>query len=99
MTAARVKHPIPPRNAVSPPSGLFTSPTETSGDPLYLCYNAQAVVDDSAQVIVAAGLSNIAPDAGQLAGVLEDLAANLAAIDTKLPAGARLLGDAGYLQR
>ncbi len=50
-------------------------------------------------MIVAAGLSNIAPDAGQLAGVLEDLAANLAAIDTKLPAGARLLGDAGYLQR
>jgi hypothetical protein len=69
---------------------------KTSDGSFHQCYNAQAIVDDTAQIIVAAGLSNIAPDAGQLTGVLQDLAANLVAIDAKLPSGARLLGDAGY---
>ncbi len=80
------------RNFTDPESKIM----KTSDGSFHQCYNAQAVVDDTAQVIVAADLSNIAPDAGQLAGVLDDLAANLAAINTELPAEARLLGDAGY---
>ena len=80
------------RNFTDPESRIM----KTSDGAFHQCFNAQAVVDDRAQVIVAAELSNIAPDAGQLNAVLINLAANLAAIDTALPDGARLLGDAGY---
>lgn len=80
------------RNFTDPESKIM----KTSDGSFHQCYNAQAVVDDSCQVIVAADLSNIAPDAGQLAGVLDDLAANLAVLDAELSTGARLLGDAGY---
>jgi Transposase DDE domain len=48
------------------------------------------------QVIVACDASDQAPDARLLEGSLGQLAENLAAIDAELPAGAALLGDAGY---
>lgn len=80
------------RNFTDPESKIM----KTSDGSFHQCFNAQAVVDDRAQVIVAAELSNIAPDAGQLTAVLDDLAVNLSAIEADLPDEARLLGDAGY---
>lgn len=80
------------RNFTDPESRIM----KTNDGSFHQCYNAQAIVDGQAQVIVAAELSNIAPDAGQLSVVLDDLAANLLAIESTLPDGARLLADAGY---
>lgn len=80
------------RNFTDPESKIM----KTSDGSFHQCFNAQAVVDDQTQVIVAAELSNIAPDAGQLAGVLDDFTTNLAAIEAELPDEARLLADAGY---
>ena len=60
-------------------------------------YNAQAIVDSHAQVIVVAELSNVAPDCPQLAGALDQLDENLVAIEAELPGGATLSADAGYL--
>jgi transposase len=80
------------RNFTDPESKIM----KTGDGAFHQCYNAQAIVDDSAQVIVAADLSNIAPDAGQLESVLDDLAGNLQAIDAALSDDAALLGDAGY---
>ncbi len=60
------------------------------------CFNGQAVVDSRAQVIVAAELSDQAPDARQLAPALDQLAGNLEAIDAQLPEAAALTADAGY---
>jgi len=69
---------------------------KTSDGAFHQCFNAQAVVDSHAQVIVAAELSDEAPDARQLEPALEQLGSNLEAIDAELPEGAQLLGDAGY---
>jgi transposase/uncharacterized protein YdaU (DUF1376 family) len=80
------------RNFTDPESKIM----KTSDGSFHQCYNAQAIVDGTAQVIVAAELSNVAPDAGQLAGVLGDLVGNLAAIGAALTKDAVLLGDAGY---
>jgi transposase len=80
------------RNFTDPESRIM----KTGDGSFHQCFNAQAIVDSTAQVIVAAELSNIAPDAGQLEGVLEDLARNLDAIDAALSEDAALLGDAGY---
>ena len=80
------------RNFTDPESRIM----KTGDGAFHQCYNAQAIVDDTCQVIVAAELSNVAPDAGQLTSVLDDLAANLEAIDADLSKGSVLLGDAGY---
>jgi hypothetical protein len=48
-------------------------------------------------VIVVAELSDQAPDTQQLEPALDQLDANLDAIDTPLPEGAALIADAGYL--
>ncbi len=80
------------RNFTDPDSRIM----KTSDGSFHQCFNAQALVDDQTQVVLAAELSNIAPDAGQLAGILDDMVVNLAAIEAELPAAARLLGDAGY---
>jgi len=80
------------RNFTDPESKIM----KTGDGAFQQCYNAQAIVDDSTQVIVAAELSNVAPDAGQLEGVLEDLARNLHAAGATLAKDALLLGDAGY---
>ncbi len=69
---------------------------KTADGAYHQCYNGQAVVDARAQVIVACELSDEAPDARQLAPALDQLGANLEAIDAELPAGAVLSADAGY---
>jgi transposase len=80
------------RNFTDPESKIM----KTSDGAFHQCYNAQAVVDSRAQVIVVAELSDQAPDARQLEPALEQLDQNLAAIDVELPAGAALVADAGY---
>jgi hypothetical protein len=69
---------------------------KTSDGSFHQCFNGQAIVDGEAQVIVAAELSNEAPDARQLAPALDQLDGNLGAIDAELAEDAKLLGDAGY---
>lgn len=80
------------RNFTDPDSRIM----KTSDGSFHQCFNAQAVVDSHAQVIVACEVSNQAPDARQLKPALEQLAENLEQIDTELPEGAALLADAGY---
>jgi len=80
------------RNFTDPDSKIM----KTSDGAYHQCYNGQAIVDASAQVIVAAELSAEAPDARQLEPALEQLAGNLAAIEAELPADATLSADAGY---
>jgi hypothetical protein len=80
------------RNFTDPESRIM----KTSDGSFHQCYNGQAVVDSEVQVIVAAELSDQAPDARLLEGSLDQLADNLAAIDAELLACAALLGDAGY---
>jgi transposase len=81
------------RNFTDPESKIM----KASDGAFHQSYNAQAIVDAHAQVIVAAELSNQAPDCPQLAGALDQLDENLAVIDAVLPAGATLAADAGYL--
>ncbi len=69
---------------------------KTSDGSFHQCFNAQAVVDSQAQVIVSAGASSQAPDCPQLKGALDQLAENLEAVGLQLPADAALCADAGY---
>jgi transposase len=80
------------RNFTDPDSRIM----KTADGAFHQCYNGQAIVDSATQVIVAAELSDQAPDARLLEGSLDQLAENLTSIDAALPAGAALLGDAGY---
>jgi transposase len=80
------------RNFTDPDSRIM----KTSDGAFHQCYNGQAIVDSAVQVIVAAELSDEAPDAQLLQGALDQLAENLVAIDAELPDAAALLGDAGY---
>ncbi|MEX2105643.1 MAG: transposase, partial [Solirubrobacterales bacterium] len=84
--------PTAQRNFTDPESKIM----KTADGSFHQCFNAQAVVDSHAQVIVAAELSGEAPDARQLEPALEQLGSNLEAIEAELPEGAQLLGDAGY---
>jgi len=80
------------RNFTDPDSKIM----KTSDGAYHQCYNGQAIVDAQAQVIVAAELSDQAPDARQLESALDQLAENLEVIEAELPAGAALSADAGY---
>jgi transposase len=80
------------RNFTDPESRIM----KTSDGAYQQCYNGQAIVDATAQVIVAAELSDEAPDARQLEPALAQLAQNLEAIESELPEGAALSADAGY---
>jgi transposase len=80
------------RNFTDPDSRIM----KTADGAFHQCYNGQAIVDSACQVIVAAELSDQAPDARLLEGSLDQLAENLDAIGARLPKGAALLGDAGY---
>jgi transposase len=103
---AQGKKPRAPRDGRDPyaprPSAQrnFTDPEskimKTADGAYQQCYNGQAIVDATAQVIVACELSDEAPDARQLEPALDQLAANLEAIDAVLPDGATLSADAGY---
>jgi hypothetical protein len=104
--AAQGKKPRAPRDGRDPfapkPTAQrnFTDPEskimKTSDGSFHQCYNGQAVVDSQTQVIVAAELSDHAPDAEQLQPALEQLQENLDAIDAELPDDAVLTADAGY---
>src|SRR6266571_2809422 len=80
------------RNFTDPESKIM----KTSDGAYQQCYNGQAVVDATAQVIVACELAAEAPDARQLEPALEQLAGNLDAIEAELTADATLSADAGY---
>jgi len=84
--------PAAQRNFTDPDSKIM----KTADGSFHQCFNAQAVVDSESQVIVACDASDEAPDTRQLEPALEQLDANLAAIEATLPEGAALLGDAGY---
>ncbi len=103
---AQGRRPRPPRDGRDPfkprPKAQrnFTDPEskimKTSDGSYHQCYSGQAVVDAKAQVVVAAELSDEAPDARQLEPALEQLGDNLEAIGAQLPADATLSADAGY---
>lgn len=80
------------RNFTDPESRIM----KTADGAFHQCFNGQAVVDSVAQVIVAAELSDQAPDVRQLEQALDQLSENLDAIDAELPQGAALAADAGY---
>jgi transposase len=80
------------RNFTDPDSKIM----KTADGAFQQCYNGQAIVDAAAQVIVAAELSDAAPDARLLEGSLDQLADNLQTIGARLADDAALLGDAGY---
>jgi len=84
--------PTAQRNFTDPESKIM----KTADGAFHQCFNAQAVVDSHAQVILAADASDEAPDARRLEPALRQLAENLEAIEAELPAEAKLLGDAGY---
>src|SRR5450759_1779906 len=84
--------PTAQRNFTDPESKIM----KTSDGSFHQCFNGQAVVDSETQVIVAAELSDQAPDAEQLAPALQQLQENLDAIDAELPEDAALTADAGY---
>src|SRR5438876_1569302 len=83
--------PAAQRNFTDPDSKIM----KTADGAYHQCFNGQAVVDSTAQVIVACELSDEAPDARQLAPALAQLAGNLDAIGAKLPDGAPPSADAG----
>jgi len=84
--------PTAQRNFTDPDSRIM----KTADGAFHQCFNGQAVVDCTTQVIVAAELSDQAPDARLLEGSLDQLDENLTAIEAQLPARAALLADAGY---
>ena len=84
--------PTDQRNFTDPDSKIMKS----SDGAFHQSYNGQAVVDADFQVIVAAELSNHAPDSRELEPALEQLAENLETIGAELAPGAVLAADAGY---
>jgi transposase len=84
--------PTAQRNFTDPESKIM----KTADGSFHQCFNGQVVVDSTAQVIVAAELSDQAPDQRQLQPALDQLADNLDAIDAELPEGAAMIADAGY---
>jgi transposase len=85
--------PTAQRNFTDPESKIM----KTADGAFHQCFNGQVVVDAQTQVIVAADVSDQAPDTRLLEPALDQLADNLDQIDADLPAGAALLADAGYL--
>ncbi len=84
--------PTDQRNFTDPQSRIM----KTSDGAFHQCFNGQAIVDEQAQVILAADACAQAPDTPQLQGALDQLEHNLAAVGVKLPADAALTADAGY---
>ena len=83
------------RNFTDPESRIM----KTSDGSFHQCYNGQAIVDSRSQVIVAAELSDEAPDAEQLEPALGQLRENLQTVGAQLPEGAALTADAGYFSQ
>jgi Transposase DDE domain len=84
--------PTAQRNFTDPESKIM----KTSDGSFHQCFNGQAIVDCETQVIVAAELSDQAPDAEQLEPALDQLDENLDATGAQLPENAALTADAGY---
>lgn len=84
--AAAVPRDKAQRNFTDPESRIM----KTSDRAFHQCYNAQAIVDEHSQIIVASQLTNQAADCPALPGMLDQLQANLG----RLPG--QLLADAGY---
>ena len=84
--AEAVPKPTAQRNFTDPDSRIM----KTSDKSFHQCYNAQAIVDERHQIIVASELTNQAADCPALPGMLDQLQANLG----RLPG--QLLADAGY---
>jgi len=80
------------RNFTDPESKIM----KTSDGSYHQCFNGQAIVDSTTQVIIAADAFDMAADCPLLDPMLDQLTDNLAAIDAALPADARLTADAGY---
>jgi len=74
------------RNFTDPDSRIM----KTSDRSFHQCYNAQAIVDETSQIIVASELTNQAADCPALPGMLDQVRVNLG----RLPS--QLLADAGY---
>lgn len=91
-TNRRCKRPLgePPEKAQE----NFTDPEsrimQTGGEGYQQCYNAQAAVDESHQLIVASDVSNNASDAGQLIPLVDQTRRNVG----RKPS--RVLADTGY---
>ena len=77
--------------------GNFTGPEswiiKTSAEGFQQCYNAQTVVDDSKQMVVAAAVGSGASDQGQMLPLLDSVAAGFGATPEEV------LADADLLQR
>ncbi|MCA1701364.1 MAG: transposase, partial [Actinobacteria bacterium] len=80
------------RNFTDPESRIM----KMSDGAFHQCYNGQAIVDSTTQIIVAADAFDMAADCPLLAPMLDQLDANLAAIGAQLPADAVMIADAGY---
>lgn len=74
------------RNFTDPDSRIM----KTSDNSFHQCYNAQAVVDDAHQVIVATRVGNSAADAPAFASMLDDTITNCGT------APGQVVADAGY---
>lgn len=66
------------------------------GDHFVQAYNAQAVVDDKRQIIIAVAVGNQPPDSEYLVPMLDRVNANLDAASIAMPANAPFAADAGY---
>ena len=77
------------RNFTDPDSRIMKV---TSTNSFEQCYNGQAIVDDSFQVIVAANLSQNANDSEEVEPILDILEENLG----RIPHGTAITTDAGY---
>lgn len=84
--AEAVPHDKAQRNFTDPDSRIM----KTSDNSFHQCYNAQAVVDDAHQVIVATRLGNSSADAPTFAPMLNEAISNCGT------APAQVLADAGY---
>src|SRR5664280_2419469 len=81
-----VPKPAAQRNFTDPESRIM----KTADGSFHQCFNAQAVVDEDHQVIVATDLNNCAADSQSLVPMTEQISANTALVPKQL------LADAGY---
>lgn len=80
------------RNFTDPDSRIMVR----DGDHIVQAFNAQAVVDNEHQIIVAAAVGNQAPDAEYLEPMLRRVNDNLDAAGVEKPEATPMAGDAGY---
>lgn len=96
-------HQVPHETDGKPKDGVqrnFTDPESRimvrDGDHIVQAYNAQAVVDNANQIIVAGAVGNQAPDAEYLAPMVQRVDANLEAAGIEKPSSIPLAADTGF---